>query len=72
MTRKFSLSKEDQHGNTYRAEVTYSKGFEEYKVRYLFNGVYQKNADYFTDCKQDAEGTFNAWVKQRSAGFAHA
>lgn len=72
MPRKITLSKQDQHGNTYKGELTYNSAYNEYKVRFLLNGVYQKNADYFTECKQDAESTFNAWVKQRAAGFAHA
>lgn len=70
--RKTILSKQDQHGNTYKGELTYNQDYNEYKLRFLFNGVYQKNADYFTECKQDAESTFNTWVKQRSQGFAHA
>jgi hypothetical protein len=72
MSRKIILSKKDAAGNTYSGELTYNREYSEYKVRFLLNGVYQKNADYFTECKQDAEGTFNAWVKQRSEGFAHA
>jgi hypothetical protein len=34
----------------------------EYRVKFYVNGVHQKDADYFTDDKQDAFNTADAWV----------
>lgn len=43
------------------AEVWLDREFDEYRVEFTINGVYQLKADYHTDNKDDAIGTAKAF-----------
>jgi hypothetical protein len=45
-----------------RATTKTSKVDGEYRVRLFIDGVYQSEADYFTNDKDDAEGTADAMI----------
>lgn len=57
-TRKIS-----EHIKGRMAIVRYNPETEEYIVRFYVDGVYQENADYFTDDKGDAQGTADVFIK---------
>lgn len=42
---------------SFSAKIYYAREFNEYRVRFFHGGVLQRNADYFTDTKQDAIDT---------------
>lgn len=42
---------------TLKAVIKYDSDWEEYIVKFYREGKYQKDADYHTDCKEDAHGT---------------
>lgn len=44
-------------------KTTYNREYNEYRVRLFIDGDYQAGADYFTDCKRDAEKTAAYMVK---------
>lgn len=44
------------------AKIYRDAEFNEYSVRFVIDGVEQKDADYFTSDKQDAIDTANAWA----------
>jgi hypothetical protein len=49
---------------TRKATLKYNEDWEEYIVRFYHNGLYQKDADYHTDCRDDAEETANFYCNQ--------
>jgi len=49
------------------AIVKYNDTWEEYVVKFYINDTYQNKADYFTDCRDDAESTANVWCSQAPA-----
>jgi hypothetical protein len=38
-------------------KISYNKEYAEYRVRLYIDNVYQRDADYFTNCKTDAKMT---------------
>lgn len=40
------------------------RGFDEYRVRLFADGAHVADADYFTDCRDDAESTARAMVER--------
>ena len=41
----------------------YNRALNEWRVKFYIDGIYQKGADYFTDCKEDAKDTGEYFVK---------
>lgn len=48
------------------AKIYRNAAHDEYEVRFAINGVDQQDADYFTNDKQDAIDTANAWATQET------
>lgn len=48
-----------------KTKVYYSAQNAEYRVEYWINGVYQRDADYFTDDKSDALGSAKAMLQKK-------
>lgn len=53
-------------GKLKKAVVYKDSEWDEYVVRFFRNGKYESGADYHTDDKEDAVGTANNWVGERS------
>jgi hypothetical protein len=44
------------------ARIYYCHRHQEYVVKIYYKGMYVENADYFTDCRQDAIATAKAML----------
>lgn len=53
--------------DTIATRIGYNRELNEYTVRLYVNGVRQQGADYYTDDKEDAEGTALAMVEHLKA-----